>query len=163
MSDMVMPSSPAPEPETIKKPWGYVVMVNGEQVARVIKDRKLFALDDDWSLEPNTLVGSVFHVILDGEFLWQGVVVAEPQSGRYLCHLDHLSPIVKDVQRMFALDTLMGYGDEGKRLIEGAMSESRAPVVDPSLEWRFYDSISSANEAYGAAQIAKVQRERMES
>lgn len=133
----------------IDKPWGKIVVdeATGTQTP-IVRDRRLFVTDPDFSLAPDSLVGSAFHVLLDGEMIWQGVVVGEPQAGRYLCHIDRLDAVAENVQRLFALDTLMGLGDEAKRLLEGAMGEGRAPVVEPSLEWRLYDNVDAANVAY---------------
>jgi hypothetical protein len=143
-----------------QKPWGFIVHTDTGDIP-VIKDRRLYVADEDFSLSPDSLVGSAFHVLLDGEMVWQGVVVAEPQPGRYLCHIDKLDASTENVQRLFSLDTLMGYGDEGKRLLEGAMAEARAPIVDPSLEWRLYDNEEAARQAYASWLTTKMIREEL--
>jgi hypothetical protein len=143
-----------------ERPWGKVLLdEDGQQVGRIIKDRREFVRDEDFSLEQDTLVGSWFHVLVGGDMVWQGVVVAEPQAGRYLCHIDQLADDAKKVQRVFSLDTLMGYGEEAKRLLEGAFAEARAPVVDPHIEWRLYDSESAAIAAYQEWATSSIERE----
>jgi hypothetical protein len=149
-----------------EKPWGSLILDDdGQMVGRIIKDRHLFAVDETMSLEPDTLVGSAFLVLQEGDVIWQGVIVGEPQAGRYLCHIDQLqnSPDVKKVQRIFSLDTLMGLGDEGRRLIEGAINSASAPVVGPDLEWRLYDSEEAATEAYKDWASATLTRELEEA
>lgn len=145
----------------VDRPWGRL-SVNDEtgEEAPIIKDRVLYVQDEEFSLDPGSLVGSWFLVIADGEMLWQGAVVAEPQAGRYLCHLRRLEEGAADVQRIFALDTLMGLGDESKRLLEGAIGEGKAPVVDPAMEWRIYDSEEKANAAFVEYETRSQRRER---
>lgn len=143
------------------RPWGYVLLDEGMMVGRVIKDRQLFAVDEEMSLEPNSLVGSAFLVLEAGNVIWQGVIIAEPQGGRYLCHIDKLqtNPDVGRVQRLFTLDTIMGLDGEGKRLIEGAIDSRAASVIGPELEWRLYDNEEAATEAYKQWASATLARE----
>jgi hypothetical protein len=133
-----------------QKPWGTLVVGDDGSVQAIVKHRREYVVDEDYSLDPGTMVGSAFLVTSDGTVLWQGVVVGEPQAGRYLVELDKLEEGVEKVQRLFTLDTMMGLGDEGKRMLEGGYGEARAPVVDPTIEWRFYDSVEAAQEAYRA-------------
>lgn len=135
----------------IEKPWGRIVVddVTGEQTP-IIKDRRLFVADEDFCLAPDSLAGSWFHVLVGGQMVWKGVIVGEVGPGRYLCQIDVLETGVEQVQRVFALDTLMGLGDEARRLIEGGMSGASAPIVDPYLEWRLYDNEDKANAAWVA-------------
>jgi hypothetical protein len=146
----------------IEKPWGYLVMTEDGPVP-VIKRRRLYVVDEEFSLSPDSLVGSAFLVVADGQMVWSGVVVGEPQAGKYLCELERLEEGASNVQRLFTLDTLMGLGDEGRRLIEGAIGESKAPVIDPSIEWRLYDSEAEMKEAYiawsSAKQVAELKKE----
>lgn len=130
------------------RPWGYVLLDDGLMVGRVIKDRRLFAVDEEMSLEPNSLVGSAFMVLEADKPIWLGVIVAEPSAGRYLCHIDELETGANNVQRLFTLDTLMGLDGEGKRLIEGAIDSRSASVIGPELEWRLYDNEGAVKEAY---------------
>jgi hypothetical protein len=134
-------------------------MLDGQQIARVIKDRRLFVLDDDFSLEPDTLVGSWFLMVQDSEIAWRGIVVAEPQAGQYVCHLDKLAEGSSNVQRVFSLDTLMGLGDEGRRNIEGSYGNATAPVVQPAMEFRLYDSEAEANRAFAEWATRSIHKE----
>jgi hypothetical protein len=129
------------------KPWGKLVLTDAGMVP-IVKRRKLYVLDEDFSLDPGSLTGSTFQVLLDHEIVWQGVVVAEPQAGRYLVEIDKLEEGASSVQRLFTLDTMLGLGDEARRMLEGAMADASAPVVDPRLEWRFFDSVSEMNRAF---------------
>jgi hypothetical protein len=142
--------------ETIERPWGKIVVYDDGSTQSIIKKRREFAQDEDFSLSPDSLVGSAFHVLADRRMVWQGVVVAEPQPGRYLCEIDVLEQHAEKVQRIFSLDTLMGLGDEARRLIEGGMSQASAPIIDPYLEWRLYDSEEAAAKAF----VAWVQHEQ---
>ncbi len=146
-----------------EKPWGRIIVAtdpeSGQevQIGRIIKKRREFVADEDFSLEPDSLAGSWFHVLHDGAILWKGVVVAELQPGRYLCHIDVLEEGAEQIQRVFSLDTIMGLGEEAKRLIENAFAAEggRAPIIDPSVEWRLYDSEESANSAFVAWTLKK--------
>jgi hypothetical protein len=140
------------------KPWGKVLIPTeeGERPGRIIQDRRLFVLDEDFSLEPDSLIGSVFHVFVEGEIIWQGAVVAEPQAGRYLCDIDTLEEGVDRVQRLFALDTLMGLGDEQRRIVENAIGDGKAPIVNPTIEWRLYDTEAQARAAFANWTARKV-------
>lgn len=131
------------------KPWGVIVHTDAGDIP-VVKDRLLYVQDEDFSLSPDSLVGSHFHVIVEGELIWQGAVVGEPQPGKYLCQVSKLEEGALNVQRIFSCDTLMGLGEEGRRIIEGAIAEVKAPVVAPSIEWRLYDSQAHADRAYVA-------------
>jgi hypothetical protein len=131
-----------------KKPWGRLVLDEAGQAVPIIKRRRGYVLDEDFSLDPGSLAGSVFHVMYGHEIIWQGVVVAEPQSGKYLVEIDRLEEGATAVQRLFTLDTMLGLGDEARRLLENASSEASAPVLDPMLEFRFFDSVEEANRAF---------------
>jgi hypothetical protein len=139
-----------------KRPWG-VLQTDDEtgRVTPIVKDRRGFVLDEDFSLDTNSMVGSAFHVLVDRLMTWQGVVVAEPAAGRYLCYIDVLEENVEGVQRIFSLDTLMGLGEEARRMLEGAYGDGKAPIVDPFIEWRFYDSEARAKEAYAAWAVTR--------
>lgn len=134
--------------DKIDKPWGHILVFPDGKQEPVIKDRREYVKDEDWSLQPNSLVGTWFHVFEDGAIIWQGAIVAEPAQGMYLCHIDLLEQGVEQVQRMFSLDTIMGLGEGGSRLIEGAIGEGRAPVIGPALEWRLYDNEAKAQAAF---------------
>lgn len=130
------------------KDWGRLVVYPSGELVPIIKDRHLYVQDEDWSLTPGSLIGSAFHVLVGGEMIWQGIVCGEPVEGRYLCQIDKLDAHTEAVQRIFTLDTLMGLGEEAKRLIEGSMAEAKAPIIEPYVEWRMYDSVRQAREAY---------------
>jgi hypothetical protein len=65
------------------------------------------------------------------------------------------------VQRLFTLDTMLGLGDEARRLLENASSEASAPVMDPTLEFRFFDSVEEANRAFVDWTVTKKNREEV--
>jgi hypothetical protein len=132
-----------------EKPWGKLIIDDdtGESIP-IIKKRREYVLDEDFSLSADSLVGSCFHVLVGDSMVWQGVVVAEPQPGRYLCYIDRLDDYTEKVQRIFSVDALMGVGEDGKRLLEGAIAEARADVVNPHVEWRLYDSEDEAKDAF---------------
>lgn len=149
--------------ETIHKSWGRLIRYPDGQSVPIIKDRREYALDENFSLSADSLVGSCFHVLVDGKMIWQGVVVGEPDTARYLCFIDRLDEATRRVQRVFSLDTLMGVGEDGKRLVENSMAEGRASVVEPHIEWRLYDSEEEAREAFRAwALQAAADKEREE-
>jgi hypothetical protein len=89
--------------------------------------RKAFVTDDEFVLQPATLVGSWFHRLEDDEIVWQGVVVAEVQPGAYLIQIDKQEPGVENVQRLHSLAQMLG---------------------DPDSEWRFYDTEDQAKNAF---------------
>lgn len=136
--------------EVVEKPWGRIVVMDDGTQVPVIKDRRLYVVDEDFSLSVDSLTGSAFLVLVDREMLWKGVVVGEPAPGRYLCEIEVLEAGVGNVQRVFALDALMGLGDEARRLIENSFGNGSAPIVDPFIEWRMYDSERAAAVAYAA-------------
>jgi hypothetical protein len=43
---------------------------------------------------------------------------------------------------------MLGLGDEGRRYLENSVGEASAPVINPSVEWRFFDSEMKALRAY---------------
>jgi hypothetical protein len=106
-----------------------------ELAEKYVGSRKAFVTDEEFSLVPVTLVGSWFHRLENGEIVWQGVVVAEPQAGVYLVQLDRQEPGVENVQRLVTLQQ-MATDDDG-------------------YEWRFYDSEELARNAFGASITAK--------
>jgi hypothetical protein len=142
--------------QKIDKSWGYLLELDDGTQVEVIKDRREYVKDEDWSLQPNSLVGSWFHVLEEGRMIWQGVIVAEPAQAQYLCQIDVLEQGVERVQRLFSLDTLMGLGEDAKRLIEGAMDVRSAPVVTPNLEWRLYDNEATAQAAFANHHAARL-------
>jgi hypothetical protein len=93
--------------------------------------RKALITHEDFSLVPVTLVGSWFLRLENGDVVWQGAVVAEPQAGVYLVHIDRQEPGVENVQRLVTLQQ-MATDDDG-------------------YEWRFYDSEELARNAYAAS------------
>lgn len=84
-------------------------------------------------LSPETLVGSWFHTVEDDVIVWQGIVVAEPQPGVYLLHVDTLEPGARNVQCLVGLEKMV---DEGKEDDEGTSA------------WRFFDTEEQARSAY---------------
>jgi hypothetical protein len=82
-------------------------------------------------LDPQSLVGSWFHMVEDEEIVWQGVVVGEPQAGVYLCQIDRLGLGVERVQKLIDLNTMIGLEDD-----------------QTSREFRFYDDADTARVAY---------------
>lgn len=132
-----------------EKPWGRIVTNDqtGESYS-IVKNRRLWVADENFSLDAQSLVGSWFLVLHELVIVWKGVIVAEPQAARYLCDIEILEPNAEHVQRVFALDTIMGLGDEGKRLLENSFGNASAPIIDPVMEWRLYDSEDKVNAAY---------------
>jgi len=98
------------------------------------RDRVAFVSHEDFTLVPQSLVGSWFHRLENDEIVWQGVVVAEPQSGVYLCSVDRLALGVKFVQRLVTLEK-MSDDDDGQG-------------------WRFYDNEEACRVAYAAWVVA---------
>jgi hypothetical protein len=151
-----------PGTKTHKKPWGKLYETEDGEMIPVVKHRRLYVEDEEFSLQPDTLVGSAFLVVYEDQPLWKGVVVGEPQAGRYLVEMENLEEGVENVQRLFSLDTLMGLDGEGKRLVEGAIGELAASVTSPKLEWRLYDSAEEAAKAYIAWSNVR-QRQELEA
>jgi hypothetical protein len=90
--------------------------------------RKALVTDADFQLVPETLVGSWFHRLENGEMIWQGVVVAEPQAGVYLVQIDHQEPGARNTQRLIPLMAMIN--------------------DDDGYDWRFYDTENEARSAY---------------
>lgn len=113
-----------------------------QQDAPVAEDRDRRAFAADLPLNPLSLVGSYFHRVENGEMVWQGIVVGEPQAGKYLCQVEGALPGAADakVQVIVPLDAMLSK-DEG-------------------YEWRFYDSEQAMVEAF-AEWVATAGRERV--
>lgn len=89
-------------------------------------------------LSPETLVGSWFHAVEEDVIVWQGIVVAEPQPGMYLVHVDTLEPGATNVQLLVGLEKMCD--DE------------------ENTAWRFFDTEEQARSAY--AEWLTTERER---
>jgi hypothetical protein len=129
---------------TIDKPWGRVVVDDSglNPPANIIKNRRLFVVDEDFSLEPDTLVGSSFHAIeVDdgnyGEIVWQGTVVAEPMNGAYLLEFENCQTGAAKCQRLFT----------HAQIVEGPLPSTK-DRESTDLEWRWYDSAEEMRVAY---------------
>jgi hypothetical protein len=135
-----------------KRPWGeeLIPTQEGERPGRIVRDRALFVQDEHFSLEPDSMVGSWFLVLFNRSPMWKGVVCGEPQAGQYLCWLERLEGGAERVQRVFTMDTFLGLPEAAKRFIEGAygMENNQASVVEPALEWQFFDSDKQASAAW---------------
>jgi hypothetical protein len=142
------------QPKIEETAWGKKILdVDPEtgaevELGRIIKKRAPYVQDEEWSLEQNSMLGSWFHVVLDDDIIWQGVIVAEPARQTYLVEIDKLEPGADNVQRLFTVDTMLGLGEEARRLLESAIDSLSAPVIKPALEWRFYDSEGAALKAW---------------
>jgi hypothetical protein len=94
----------------------------------VVKDRLEFVTDESFSLNPLSLVGSWFHRLENDVIEWQGVIVGEPGSGLYLCHVQRMAPGAEKVQVIVPVKAMT--------------------LADEGYEWRFYDSEAKALAAY---------------
>ena len=92
------------------------------------KSRKALVEHPDFEFSPASLVGSWFHRLENDEMVWQGVVVAEPQAGTYLCQVDRFAPGQSNVQRLITMQMLTN--------------------DDDGYGWVFYDTEAEAREAY---------------
>lgn len=90
-------------------------------------------------LSAETLVGSWFHALEEDVIVWQGIVVAEPQPGVYLLHVDTLEPGARNVQRLVGLEKMVD--DE-----------------DNASDWRFFDTEEQARNAYAEWLITEKER-----
>lgn len=129
-------------------PWGHYIVTEDGMRLPVVKKRLEWVVDDDFSMDTGSLLGSAFHVLEGDVIIWQGVVVGEPGPDRFLCEIEKIAPGQEKVQRIFPLDVLMGSPPDGRRHIENALSETKVDVLSPHLEWRFYDSVAQAREAF---------------
>lgn len=102
------------------------------------KTRKGFVVDDGFEFHPSSLVGSWFHRLENDRMIWQGVVVAEPQPGKYLVQIDKLDVGSENVQRLVTLEAMVNDED--------------------GYDWRFYDTENEARSAY--AQWVATERDR---
>jgi len=93
------------------------------------RDRATFVAGVD--LDPASLVGSWFHRLVDGDMVWQGVVVGEPQPGVYLVQIDRLDIGAERVQRLIPIQRMAADDHDGE-------------------EWRFYDDDERARIAFAA-------------
>lgn len=104
------------------------------------RDRRGTATGVD--LDPGSLPGSYFHRVEAGQIVWAGVVVAEPQPGKYL----------------FQVDEGLEGADRGVRP-QVPISLDQMLAEEPGT-WRFYDTEQDqvlAGAAYKLAQ--EVERE----
>lgn len=112
-----------------------MAVADDDYIVKARKDLVTAGADDktrlpgfSWSFNPNSLVGSWFHRLENGEMVWQGVVVGEPHSGVYLCQIDTLDVGATQVQRLITIQQLT--------------------TDDDGYDWRFYDSEAAAQKAY---------------
>jgi hypothetical protein len=92
------------------------------------RDREKLAAEVE--LDPTSLSGSWFHRIENGEIVWDGIVVGEPQPGVYLL----------SVRRG------LSHGDETKAQV--AMPLTAMTAKDEGYEFRFYDTREQMFDAY---------------
>jgi hypothetical protein len=96
------------------------------------RERKKLALEVE--LNPASLVGSTFIRVENGEAVWWGVIVGEPQAGMYLCQVDSGLPGGK-AQVVFSLERM----------------ESK----DEGYEFRFFDTEEAMRDAFAAMTSAE--------
>lgn len=101
-----------------------------DQEGPTTTDRDRAALAAGAELSPMTLVGSYFHRVENGTMVWQGIVVGEPQAGKYLCQIDGSLPGADraKVQVVVTLDAML--------------------AKDEGYEWRFYDTAEEMRAAF---------------
>jgi hypothetical protein len=133
------PPSGPPPPEVPTKTGGggddddnslreAIAQMAAQAVEQAAGSRKEFVTSERFVLVPETLVGSWFHRLENGEIIWQGVVVAEPQPGAYLVQIDRQEPGVENVQRLIGLESML--------------------ADDDGYDWRFYDTEEQAQNAF---------------
>lgn len=83
-------------------------------------------------LSPDSLCGSWFHKLDEGEYVEQGLVVAEVQPGIYQLEIDDWFTGDPLYQRLQHVDGMTGRTDD--------------------VEWRFYDTREKMRAAYYRAQ-----------
>jgi hypothetical protein len=103
----------------------------------ILRDRAKYVEGFD-ALNPNSLVGSFFHVIEDGMIVWQGEVVAEPGPSTYLVQIEQEEPGVRNAQRLFPIDVMCRDSDDKPK-------------------WRFFDTIEHARAAYAEWLSARIE------
>jgi hypothetical protein len=130
----------------IDKPWGRILVdeATGE-TTHIIKSRRLFVIDDDFSLEPDSLVGSHFHAIEPDtrEIVWQGIVVGEPQPAVYVLEFENCQTGATRCQKVMSLAQLT----QGALASTPSVAEGRL-VDGVEFEWRWYDSAEEMARAY---------------
>jgi hypothetical protein len=85
------------------------------------KARDRCKLAESVVLDPGSLVGSFFLRLENGEIIWDGMVVAEPQAGQYLLSVRGLVGALRSpTQVVWALDRMV--------------------AKDEGYEFRFYDT-----------------------
>ncbi len=129
---------PAPEPD--EQPEVEATHEGNPDVipeSPVAEDRNSRGLAADADLNPMSLVGRWFHRIENGTMVWAGIVVGEPQPGKYLIELDRCAEGAKgrSVQVLADLDSML--------------------AKDEGYEYRFYDTESQMQDAYAEYLVAQ--------
>jgi hypothetical protein len=102
------------------------------------RDRKALAAEVE--LNPQSLVGSYFHRVENGEMVWGGVIVGEVQAGAYLAQV---------------LQGLEGHVTGRAQVI---VQIDQMVVKDEGYEWRFYDSENAMREAFAEYLVSAERR-----
>lgn len=125
---MLPPDDLAPEEGGQGVPEDLVKSAAPDEDVPVTENRDRAALASEVELSPVSLVGSYFHRMENGEMVWAGVVVAEPQPGLYLCRCDRLDGRERGAQVLYPIADMV--------------------ARDPGYEWRFYDTAEEQAEAF---------------
>lgn len=88
--------------------------------------RRDFILEAD--LDPGSLCGSWFLRFEAEDVVWQGLVIGEPQPGKYLCEVALANE--PRFQRVVPIEDMAG------------------DPVDDGFEWRFYDTLEDLRAAF---------------
>jgi hypothetical protein len=88
--------------------------------------------DYEFSFDPNSMVGSFFLKVENGEVLWLGRVIGQPAADQlvYLVWVERQEPGAEKVQRIVPVQEMVSK-DEG-------------------YEWRFYDTEAEVREAFAS-------------
>ena len=116
-------------PPEDQAPDGGMGLTVGQIGGGVEEGRDRPALAADVELNPESLCGSYFIRVENGDPIWQGCVVAEPQAGVYLCAVTG--------------------GLEGPPA-QVLASMDRMIARDPGYEWRFFDTEGAMHDAFAA-------------
>lgn len=137
-----MSGAPALPPDDLAPEEGGLTVPEQQQESPQLatENRSRKALAGQVELDPHSLFGSYFHRLENGEMVWQGQVVGEPQAGVYLCQISGSLPGTtrQPAQIVAKLDDMLAR-DEG-------------------YEWRFYDTEEAMITAY-AEYVAEAVRE----
>ncbi len=113
-----------------------------QQEAPATEERDRKALASEVELNPLSLAGSYFHRLENGEIVWDGIVVGEPQPGVYL------------------LQVRKGLDGLERTEAQVLMPLTKMVAADEGYEFRFYDTQGSMVDAYAEFVTGQLERER---